>query len=256
MKTPLPRLEYEILLCHCFGIKSSNLLAHPEKYDLEDPRFLKLVDRRLKGEPIAYITGIQPFCGLDFFVDRKVLIPRPETELLVELALKKAPGSIADVGAGCGAIAVCLAKHLPNTKVIGIDSAPEALKIAKRNAEYHKVEDRCQFVIGNLLEPLKDKVDLIVSNPPYIPTADIETLQSEVRDFEPRSALDGGEDGLKYIRQIIKEAPNHLNPQGRLMLEFGFGQAPAIREYAQRYFKHSQVLADYSNLERYLISNR
>jgi len=255
MKTPLPRLEYEILLCHCFRIKRIDLIAHPEKYDLEDHRFLKLVDRRSKGEPVAYITGIQPFCGLDFFVDRNVLIPRPETELLVELALKKAPGSIADVGTGSGAIAVTLARHLPNAKVIGIDSAPEAIKIAERNAEYHKVEDRCQFVEGNLLEPLKDKVDLIVSNPPYIPSADIETLQSEVRDFEPRAALDGGEDGLKYIRQIIREAPRRLKSEGLLMLEFGFGQAPAVRELTKESFKSVSIFRDYSNLERYLVAH-
>lgn len=255
MKTPLPRLEYEILLCHCFGIKRIDLIAHPEKYNTQDPCFLKLVERRLKGEPVAYITGIQPFCGLDFFVDRNVLIPRPETELLVELALKSAPGSLADVGTGSGAIAVSLARHLPNAKVIGIDSAPEAIKIAERNAEYHKVEDSCHFVEGNLLEPLKDKVDLIVSNPPYIPTADIETLQTEVRDFEPRSALDGGEDGLKYIRRIIRESPRRLKSEGLLMLEFGFGQAPAVRELTKESFRSVSIFRDYSNLERYLVAH-
>jgi release factor glutamine methyltransferase len=263
VKLPLPRLEYEILLCHAYNITQAELLAHPEKYPTEDPGFQKLVERRLGHEPLAYIVGSQPFLGLDFFVDRNVLIPRPETEQLVELAINKLQKTclpagmaknqlqIADIGTGCGCIAISLAKRLPTSEVIGIDASAEALKVARKNAERHAA-DNCRFLLGDLLEALENKADLIVSNPPYIPAAEIEKLQPDVKDWEPRGALDGGPDGLHYIREIIRGAPNHLNPKGLLLLEFGFDQAPAVAELASKYFKRVEIHKDYSGLERFL----
>ena len=258
MRLPLPRLEYEILLCYAYNITQAEYIAHPEKYDPPSPELKELIDRRLQHEPIAYITGTQPFCGLNFIVNRNVLIPRPETEQLVELAINnlaktKNQLQIADIGTGCGCIAVTLAKRFPASEVMGIDSSAEALNVARRNADRHMVSN-CHFLQGNLLDAIGTKVDLIITNPPYIPTAEIEKLQPDVRDWEPRKALDGGEDGLDVIRKIIKAAPNHLNPKGLLLLELGFGQAPAVAKFAFKIFKRVEIHKDYTGIERYLIA--
>jgi release factor glutamine methyltransferase len=246
VKLPLPRQEYEILLCEAYGIPLTDLYAHPVRYNDQDTKYQKLLQRRIRNEPIAYIVGYQPFMGLKFFVDRSVLIPRPETELLVQLAIDLKPKIIADIGVGSGAIAVSLAKNLPEAKVIGIDSSPEALRIAQKNAEYHQMADRCRFIEGHLLDPLTEKVDLIISNPPYIPTKEIEKLEPQIRDFEPREALDGGKDGLHYIRQLIEGSP------GRLLMEFGFGQAEIIKDLAQKHFKQVEIYQDLAGIDRIL----
>jgi release factor glutamine methyltransferase len=254
-----PRFEAEILLTGALGIKKSELILYQSKI-IEDKnlkRYQDLVKRRLKHEPTAYIIGTQPFLGLDIIVNRSVLIPRPETELLAEQALKVAssqlPVAIADIGTGSGCIAVTLAKRLPLAEVYGIDTSNDALKVAKKNAETHKVEGRCQFVKGNLLEPLKEKVDLIVANPPYIPSGEISKLQPEVRDWEPRQALDGGKDGLDYIRKLLRESPKYLKPNGRLVMEFGFGQAAEIEKLAAANFAKSEIINDYAGIPRLLI---
>ena len=224
-----PRLEAEILLAHALGIKRIQLYSQHERIltEAELARCREFISCRAKHEPTAYITGVQPFMSLDFFVDRSVLIPRPETEELVELVIAHVSHdsspithySIADIGTGSGAIAVSLAKFLPNVKVVGTDNSTRALEVARKNATFHQVADRCEFRLGNLLEPLTEKVDIIVSNPPYIPTAEIETLQPEVKDWEPRQALDGGKDGLDYYKKIIPAAARHLASSGRLYLE-------------------------------------
>lgn len=224
-----PRLEAELLLAHSLGLKRIGLFTQFDRVLSEEEmaKARSLLQRRARHEPTAYITGVQPFMSLDFFVDRSVLIPRPETEELVEYIISSVRNSalgiqhltIADIGTGSGAIAVSLAKFLPNIKVIATDISPAALAIARQNAEFHHVADRCEFRLGDLLEPLTEKVDIIVSNPPYIPTAVIETLQPEVRDWEPKGALDGGEDGLDHIRTFLEKAPDHLQPDGRLFIE-------------------------------------
>ncbi|MBI5698857.1 peptide chain release factor N(5)-glutamine methyltransferase [Candidatus Saganbacteria bacterium] len=252
MKLPLPRQEQEILLCHAYNITLSELYAHPARYHDQDTRYTTLYERRLKQEPIAYIVGYQPFMCLIFFVDRSVLIPRPETELLAQMAIDLKPKVIADIGTGSGAIAVTLAKTLPETKVIAIDSSSDALKIAKKNAEYHRVTDRCHFLAGHLLDLLPEKVDLIVSNPPYIPTREIDKLEPQIKDFEPREALDGGKDGLHYIRQLIENSPKYLSPKGHLLMEFGFGQAEEIKDLAQKHFKTIEIYKDLAGIDRIL----
>jgi len=266
VKLPLPRQEYEILLCHVYQITPTELYAHPERYlpalpagrqaarhgETENQNLQQLIERRLKNEPIAYLVGYQPFLGLKFFVDRSVLIPRPETEILAQLAIDLKPKTVADIGTGSGAIAVSIAKNLPETKVIGIDSSPAALKIASKNAEYHQVADHCHFIKGHLLDPIPEKLDLIVSNPPYIPTREIENLEPQIRNFEPRPALDGGEDGLHYIRQLIEKSPGHLNPNGLLLMEIGSGQSEKVAGLARQHFMQVEMLKDLAGIDRIL----
>lgn len=257
------RLEGEILLAHALNLKRTDLYTQQHRnIETKEYRIIEsFLERRAEHEPTAYITGIQPFMSLGFFMDRSVLIPRAETENLVEASIALIQKSmvhgllsIVDIGTGSGAIAVSLAKYLPNVKVIGIDSSPGAVKIAKRNAEYHSVKDRCQFTPGNMLEPLKEKVDFIVSNPPYIPSADIKNLQPEVRDWEPGVALDGGPDGLNYIRLLISESPSHLKQNGSLLVEFGVDQADKIKQLVKKRgnYQEIELVKDYSGKPRIL----
>jgi release factor glutamine methyltransferase len=259
------RLEAELILVHSLGIKKSELILYQSKI-IEDKnlkRYQELIKRRLKHEPTAYIIGTQPFLGLDIIVNRSVLIPRPETELLAETAIslirKAGCGTrnctLADIGTGSGCLAVALAKSLPLAEVYAIDTSNEALKLAKKNAEQYKVDNRCHFVKGNLLEPLKEPVDLIACNPPYIPSGEISKLQPEVRDWEPRQALDGGKDGFDYIRKLLKESPKYLKPGGRLVMEFGFGQAAEIEKLAAANFEKIEIIKDYAGIPR-VVSTR
>ena len=269
-----PHLEAEILLAHALNLKRIELYVRHEKVltQVELTKFKNLIKRRNLHEPIAYITGNQPFMSLNFIVNPSVLIPRPETEEMVQLTIELAkrsmvhsPLSIVDIGAGCGNIAVSLAKFLPEAKIIGIDSSSKALEVAKQNAELNKVANRCQFLLGNLFDPLKNvaanfsspnKIDIIVSNPPYIPTAEIDKLGADVKDFEPVEALDGGKDGLDYIRQLILEGPQHLKDKGYLILEFGFGQAEKIKELANNKFSGIEIKKDNSGKERFLLARK
>ena len=250
----MKNLENELLLCHAFGITRTELHTHSEKYPITDSTYQTLLTRRQHNEPLAYILGTQPFLGLDILVTPDVLIPRPETEYMTELVIKKVLGPrsyvrIADVGTGSGCIAVALAKYLPGSFVYAIDSSEKALAVAKANAKKHGVSDRITFLKGHLLEPLKEKVDLIISNPPYIPTSDIPSLMPDVRDYEPVSALDGGPDGLKFIRELISV----LSPQSSdLILEFGFNQSPAVLELARHKFPQAEIIKDQFGLERFL----
>lgn len=255
-----PRLETEILLAHALKIKHSTLITDQLRAiePLRQTLFEQFIARRLKYEPTAYIVGYQPFLGLDFKVDKRVLIPRPETELLVENALSLISHSsldichfsVVDVGTGSGCIAITLAKKLPTAKVIAIDLSVNALALAKENAITHGVN--VSFLEGDLLSPLKEKVDLIVSNPPYIPTADLAGLDPDVKDWEPVGALDGGNDGLDYIRRLIKDAPAHLNPGGKLLFEFGFGQAELIKAIftADNRYSQVEIFNDYAGIPR------
>jgi release factor glutamine methyltransferase len=215
--------------------------------DAFDTRFSALIARRIQREPVAYIIGHREFWGLEFEVTRDVLIPRPETELIVEetLALDRGPtgsgpaGSggglgaspvIVDVGTGSGCLAVALAHELPRARVIAIDVSTVALHVAKRNADHHGVNARITWHAGSLLEPVDRTVDLIVSNPPYVPLGDAETLPPDVREYEPAVALFSGGDGLATIRALVTQAADRVRKDGWLIFEFGYSQAPAIRE--------------------------
>lgn len=275
-------LEAELLLRHALAFgeapaavpSRAHLLAR-----LDDPldaaaaaRFQDFLRRRLAREPSAYITGHREFYGLDFLVTPATLIPRPETETLVDAALELArdlcpPGPsggspegsasllVADVGAGCGAVAVAIAHALPQATVVATDVSRAALAVAAANARRHGVERRVHLLQADLLPPLRRGYDLIVANLPYVKTADWRRLAPEVRDYEPRAALDGGRDGLLQIRRLLRRAPALLRPGGSACLEFGLGQEAALRAIAASAFPQAavQVRADLAGRPRVLI---
>jgi release factor glutamine methyltransferase len=225
------RLEAEWLLCEALGLDRVGLYVNFDKplLDSELAACRSLVGRRARREPLQYILGSQDFYGLDFEVLPGVLIPRHDTETLVQEAVTRCPARaiVLDIGVGSGCIAVALARTCPDAHVYGVDFSPEALQLAQRNAERHGVT--VTLVQGSLFEPFEGrKFDLIVSNPPYIPTEEIAGLQPEVRDYEPREALDGGPDGLDFYRSIIPAAPSFLEKGGWLLLEVGIGEAPDV----------------------------
>ncbi len=233
--SPAAGRDAELLLMRALKKDRAWLLTHPEdSIDTEQlVQYQNWIERRALHEPIQYILGEQEFFGLSFHVTRNVLIPRPETEHLVEAALarlpKNAPVRIADVGAGSGAIAVALAYALPQAKIVALDISPPALAIAAGNAEMHGVHDRIEFRESDLLEAARgERFDAIVSNPPYVPTT--EELEIQVRDYEPASALYAGESGLDIYRRLIPQAREALQPNGWLIMEIGHGQRDALAD--------------------------
>lgn len=229
--------DAELLLLHLLERDRVFLIAHAEENLSAEgvARYHALIDRRLSGEPIQYIVGEVEFYGLPFRVTRDVLIPRHETELLVEKVLERIqsyssrkPVRIVDVGTGSGAIAVALACKLgpaAQVEITATDISAAALELARKNAELNGVADRIRFLYGDLLEPVaEERFDFIVSNPPYVPIGDRESLDMEVREFEPALALFAGVDGLAVYRRLIPDALKVLNPHGMLALEIGFGQ--------------------------------
>lgn len=237
---PEARREAGSLLAYVLGRDRSFILTHAEDAigDELAERFRECLERRAQGEPLQYITANQEFFGLDFEVTKDVLIPRPETELLVETALKllaepaDAP-FICDVGTGSGCIAITLMKQLPQARAIAIDISPAALAVARRNAERHSVSERISFVLSDCFAALtlresRASFELIVSNPPYVEEGAMADLQREVRDFEPRNALSAGADGLDIIRRLLLETPSFLKPGGYFLFEIGFNQAAAV----------------------------
>ncbi|MBL7062951.1 MAG: peptide chain release factor N(5)-glutamine methyltransferase [Anaerolineae bacterium] len=244
--TDVPRLEAEILLSHVTGLSRTTLLAHPtiqlsNQQTNKPTNYHALVRRRASGYPLPYLTGRIEFYNLEFEVTPEVLIPRPETETLVDLALTHRPATVVDVGAGCGCIAVALAAHLPNATVYAIEIAPAALAVARRNVERHGLAARVHLVAGDVLTPLPGPVHLIVSNPPYVSTGDCASLPVSVRDHEPRLALDGGPDGLSVIRRLLAQAPAKLRPGGRLLIEIGAGQGEAATSLAGASFPQATI---------------
>jgi release factor glutamine methyltransferase len=225
------RLESEWLLSAALGLDRVGLYVNFDRplNDGELASFRGMVVRRARREPLQHILGTQEFMGLDFEVTAAALIPRHDTEALVEEAVTRGKGAvnILDIGVGSGCIVVALAKMLPCARISGVEQCQAALVLAERNAAKHNV---CiDLHEGSLFDPFEGKrFDMIVSNPPYIPTGDIDSLQPEVRDFEPRGALDGGVDGLDFYRVIVPVAPAHLNPGGWLLLEVGIGQAERV----------------------------
>lgn len=228
------RVDAELLLLHLLGKPRSWLFAHIDD-DLErdvQTAYAELVQRRLQGEPVAYITGHRGFWSLDLEVTPATLIPRPETELLVELALQRLSpdfdGDIADLGTGSGAIALAIARERPRARLIATDASDEALAVARRNAENNRINN-VSFLHGDWFAPLAGRqFQLIVSNPPYIEAHDPHLRQGDLR-FEPASALASGGDGLDDIRRIVDGARHHLNPQGWLLFEHGWNQGDAVR---------------------------
>ena len=237
-KIPDASLEAEILLRHLIKIDRTQLFSEPDAVVLPELErmFRGLIARRVKGEPTAYITGHREFYGLDFEVNHSVLIPRPETELLVEIALERAKKYssplIADVGTGSGVIAITLALHLSEAKIYAIDTSEKALDTARRNSRTHRVERVITFLQGDLLAPLPQKVNIIVANLPYVMTADLAAVNTV--GFEPELALDGGVDGLDKIREVCLQATNKLLPGGCLLLEIGLGEKASLVEFLNK----------------------
>jgi len=223
--------------------------------------------RRVGREPLQYILGTQEFCGLEFHVNRAVLIPRPETELLVEYAAQRIPAErkaiIADVCTGSGCIAVAIARKRPCARVIATDLSNPSLAVARQNALYHAVDERITWLEGDLLgalagQGLEGQVDLIVSNPPYIAEADWATLQPEVRLFEPRGALVAGPQGTELHERLLHESGRYLSPGGALIMEIGAGQARAMRRIVEQTtgYKFHRLIYDEAGLERVVIVER
>lgn len=233
---PDTRREASSLLVHTLGREPIFLIAHPEYEltDAEEKTFRDLLKRRAWREPFHYIVGHKEFFGLDFEVSSDVLIPRPETEILVEEAIKvlreRDKPSFCEIGVGSGCISVSILHNVENATSVSVDISEKALAIARRNALTHAVADRLTLHPSHVFDGVTGKFDLIVSNPPYIPNVDIPNLQPEVRDYEPHPALAGGRDGLDIIRPIVLESPEHLTRGGVLLVEIGFGHSDRVRE--------------------------
>ncbi|MBE0598629.1 MAG: peptide chain release factor N(5)-glutamine methyltransferase [Desulfuromonadales bacterium] len=229
-----PRLDAQVLLADQLGLDRVGLYVNFERplSPQELAEFRQRVGRRVRHEPVQYILGRSEFWSLTLRVTPAVLIPRADTEVLVEEALARAPAAanLLDVGTGSGAIAIALAHELPAATVLAVDLSLEALAVAATNAQLNQVADRIVFQRGDLTELPAGPFDLIVSNPPYIPVGEIAALMPEVRDFEPHLALDGGADGLASVRHLARQAPSRLRPGGWLLVEIGVGQAEAAKE--------------------------
>jgi release factor glutamine methyltransferase len=253
-----PRLQAELLLAHVLQLPRLKLYLQFERSlsDDEVDRLRALVKRRGDREPLQHILGSTSFCGIEIAVTPDVLIPRPETELLAETAweyLKKRGGEpvVLDYGTGSGCIAIALAAHCPSAKIHALDVSEKALAVARRNAGTHSIT----FHLGKTFPELPP-LDLFVSNPPYIPSGEIASLQPEVARFDPRLALDGGADGLNFYRHIASEASPLMAPDGCIMLEFGDGQESALREIFARDWTIDEFKPDFAGKPRILIAHR
>ncbi|MDD5590879.1 MAG: peptide chain release factor N(5)-glutamine methyltransferase [Dehalococcoidales bacterium] len=253
------RLESELLLRHALRIDRVQLYQEPERRlaSREAASFWRLVERRLGGEPTAYITGCREFYGLSFSVDSNVLIPRPESELLVDTALRivrRCPVvSVAEIGTGCGAIAIILALNLPEVRIYATDISAPALKMARLNCRSHGVADRICLLAGDMLDPLPGPVDLIVANLPYVPQREVYRLG--LADFEPLLALDGGCDGLEEIGRLCRDVGDRLHPGGFLLMEIGLGQGRAVTALLRRLFPSAgiEVFPDLAGIDRMVV---
>lgn len=256
-----PRLDAEVLLSHVLGKDRIYLYVNFDQplEEKELTAFRAAVKKRAARLPVAYIIGTKEFMGLEFQVTPAVLIPRPDTEILVESALDLlkdvSSPEILDIGTGSGAICISMLANLPEAKGTTVDISPDALSVAKGNAEKHEVAERLTFCLGDLFAPVAGKkFHGILSNPPYIPAQDILELTPEVRQ-EPNLALDGGVDGLDFYRRIIQEGKNYLEPGGFIAMEVGIDQASLVAALAEEsgFFKVNAIIKDYGGIERVVV---
>ena len=257
-----PRASAEVLLSHSLKCKRIDLyLRHDQPLQQEElAQFRKLLKRRVAGEPVAYIVGHKEFWSLNFKVNASVLIPRPETECLVETALRffhlRSDVKVLELGCGSGAISVALAHERPGWRFWAVDRSVGAIMVANENAGRHRVDPHIYFLVSDWLAALGNiQFDLIVTNPPYIRTKDIDSLEPGIRAYEPRLALDGGKDGLRPLTQILQSASRHLSPGGVLMAEIGSDQRPAVSKIVHgcEEYRCVDFRKDYSGLDRVAI---
>jgi len=278
-RIPEARIDADILLAHVLKIERAEIYLNPD-YELDRKElstYEKLIERRLKREPVAFIVGHKEFLGFRFFLNKDVLIPRPETEILVEKVIEKARNiinlrssgrgkdnfiTILDLCTGSGNIAISLAKNIEFCKVYASDISKAAMQVARINARFHNVEGKVEMLFGDLFSPLekvKENIifDFIVSNPPYVKSTELPWLQPEVKK-EPLSALDGGEDGLDFYRHIIPEVPRYLLGGGYLIMEVGDGQGESVMSLMRRekQFSVPELVKDYSGLDRVVIAQK
>ncbi|MBI3960850.1 MAG: peptide chain release factor N(5)-glutamine methyltransferase [Chloroflexi bacterium] len=252
-----PRLDAQVLLAHVLGADRTWLFAHHDHPLTVDQAaaFTDLVARRIRREPVAYLLGRKEFYGLDFAVDERVLIPRPETEMLVDFLLAHVQADakrtfvVADVGTGSGAIAVTTAVHAPNTRIYGLDISTDALAVARENGCRLAPNARLAFLNSDLLAALPEPADVIVANLPYVTDAEYTDLQPEIREYEPQLALTAGDKGLDVIQRLLGEVRSHLKPNGLVLLEIGHEQGEAVKRLAEEMRPHPQFVGlrqDYS----------
>ncbi|WP_427337882.1 peptide chain release factor N(5)-glutamine methyltransferase [Caloranaerobacter sp. DY30410] len=269
LKTPL--LDAQLILCYTLGVDKLYIYTHRDDKVSDEAvdNFFEFINRRKEGYPVQYIIGRQEFMGLDFNVAEGVLVPRPDTEILVEKVIEivnnsflkdKKRVNIVDIGTGSGAITLSLAYYLKNAFVYSIDISKKALDVAVENCKKFELEDRVLFLEGSLFKPLstlnlENNVDIIVSNPPYIPTDEIEKLQIEVSKYEPRIALDGGKDGLDYYREIVKDLSKYLTNNGVVAFEIGYNQGQDVKKLLENsgLFKKIEIIKDLAGHDRVVV---
>lgn len=276
-KLDSPRLFAELLLSHVIGCDRLKLYMDADRpaSELERQTLREMVARALKNEPVQYLVGEAWFYGLPLHVDRRVLVPRPSTETIIEQVLQHAraePGfggksgegvCFADIGTGSGAIALVLLKNLPEARALATDLSAEALEVARRNAQRHGLADRVEFLRGDLVAPLLDHpaghdLHYIVSNPPYIPDNEWDAVEPNVKEYEPHGALRGGADGLKFVGPVIQEAPRLLRAHGLLLVEIAAATADAVLALAKAHplLENARIVQDIDGLPRVLVARR
>lgn len=259
------KLDSLILLTHALSVSKEEVIFNPNREIAaeKEQEFFALIARRANREPVSQIIERREFFGHDFFVNSNVLDPRPDSESVIELVLEKFPQKdfaqkrfeIAEIGLGSGCLIITLLKLYEKAHATGVDISPKALEICQRNASQHKVLDRINISESDLFStiPKNQKFDLIISNPPYIPSQDIESLETEVRIFEPRNALDGGLDGLDFYRRIAAESPIFLNQNSRVIVEIGFGQKEeVVKIFIEQNFLFEESKKDLAGIDRAL----
>ncbi len=258
-----PRLSAEVLLAHCLGLRRIDLYLNYDRPLTEEElsTYRKLISKRARHYPLQYLTGEVEFYSLKFLVTEGVFIPRPETEVLVERVKEVIEGTatVADIGTGCGVVAISLAKVLPTASFYASDISEEALEIAVENAKKNGVEGRITFLLGSLFSPfqgLEGKLDAVVSNPPYIPEEKLVGLPDEVRLYEPKSAIDGGKGGMELLKRIITEALPYLREEGILALEVGDSQAQSVMHLMKEGYVKIETFPDLNGVDRVVFGRR
>ena len=259
-----PRLDTEVLMAQTLNMSRAELMTHLGSFltCVEAENFISKIERRVLREPVSYITGVQEFWSLEFAVDEKVLIPRPETETLIEQCLKalrenSSPVRVLDLGSGSGILAIVLAKEIPQSQIVAIEKS--SLDVARRNALHHSIADQVCFISADLVEAdWQGPYHLIVSNPPYLKSEELLRCMPEVRQYEPIEALDGGQDGLDYYRFIVPMALDELEENGLLALEINHTQADAVVALMENNYGYHgiQVVQDYSGFDRVVLARK